>query len=88
MTIAMLMVFVVPFWIAISTLANYSDQVGTWTKSLQQVTIPQPPGFIDGVPVIGTKIATAWREVASEGWEALMAKLQPYLLPEPAMAGG
>jgi predicted PurR-regulated permease PerM len=80
MTTGMLLVFALPFWIAISTLANYSDQVGPWSRSLQQVTIPLPPGFIDGIPVVGSKVAAAWREVASDGWSALMAKLQPYIL--------
>jgi predicted PurR-regulated permease PerM len=80
MTLAMLLVFVLPFWVAISTLAEYSGQVGTWTKSLHEVTIPPPPGFIDGIPVVGAKIAAAWRDAASEGWSALIAKLQPYVV--------
>jgi len=80
MTIVMLMVFVLPFWVAVSTLAEYSGQVGTWTKSLHEVTIPPPPAFIDGIPVVGSKIAAAWRDAASEGWGALIAKLQPYVV--------
>jgi predicted PurR-regulated permease PerM len=80
MTIAMLLVFVLPFWVAISTLAEYSDEVGTWTKSLQQVTIPPPPGFIDNIPVVGSKITAAWRDAASEGWGSLIAKVQPYVV--------
>jgi predicted PurR-regulated permease PerM len=80
MTIAMLLVFVLPFWIAISTLADYSDEIGSWTKSLQLVTIPQPPAFVDRVPVVGPKVAAYWRDAASEGWTALIAKLQPYVV--------
>jgi predicted PurR-regulated permease PerM len=80
MTIGMLMVFVLPFWVALSTLAEYSGQVGTWTKSLYDVTIPPPPGFIDGIPVVGAKVSAAWRDAASEGWSALVARLQPYIV--------
>ena len=80
MTIAMLLVFVLPFWVAISTLAEYSDEVGVWTKSLQLATIPPPPAFVDHVPVVGPKVAAAWRDAASEGWGALIAKLQPYVV--------
>jgi len=76
----MLLVFVLPFWVAISTLAGYSGEVGTWTKSLHQVTIPPPPGFIDDIPVVGSRIAAAWRDAASEGWSALIAKLQPFVV--------
>ena len=80
MTVAMLVVFVLPFWVAISTLAEYSDEVGTWTKSLAHVEIPLPPKFVDDIPVVGAKITTAWRDAASEGWGALIAKLQPYVV--------
>ena len=65
MTIAMLLVFVLPFWVAISTLAEYSGEVGTWTKSLHQVTIPPPPGFIDDIPLVGSRIAAAWHDAAN-----------------------
>ena len=80
MTLLMLLVFVLPFWVAISTLADYSDEVGTWTKSLQNVAIPPPPAFVEGIPVVGAKVAAAWRDVASEGWAGLVAKLQPYVV--------
>ena len=78
--LGMLMVFVLPFWVAISTFAEYSDDVGAWTRSLQQVAVPLPPEFIDDIPVVGHKITTAWRDAASEGWSALIARLQPYVV--------
>ncbi len=80
MIIVMLLVFVLPFWVAISTLAEYSDEVGAWTRSLDKMTIPPPPAFVDRVPVFGLKIASAWRDAANEGWSALMVKLQPYIV--------
>jgi predicted PurR-regulated permease PerM len=80
MIIVMLLVFVLPFWVAISTLAEYSDEVGAWTRSLQQATIPPPPAFVDRVPVVGPKVAAAWRDTASEGWGPLTAKLRPYVV--------
>ena len=80
MSIAMLLVLMLPFWVAISTLADYKDEVGTWTQSLHDVTIPQPPEFVDGIPVVGPKVASAWRDAASEGWSALVARLQPYIV--------
>lgn len=76
--VAMLLVFVLPFWVAISTLTNYSSEVGIWTQSLTQVTIPPPPAFVERLPMVGTKIATAWQDAEHEGWGALVEKLQPY----------
>jgi predicted PurR-regulated permease PerM len=80
LTVVMMLVFVLPFWVAISTLAEYKDEVGTWTKSLQHVDIPQPPAFVDDIPVVGSKITAAWRDAAGQGWAALFAKLQPYIV--------
>ncbi len=79
MIVAMLLVFVLPFWVAIGTVAEYSDQVGNWTNSLREVTIPPPPEFVERIPVVGARIAAAWRDAESAGWGALMAKLQPYV---------
>ena len=76
----MLLVFVLPFWVAISTVAEYSDEVSTWTMSLQTVDIPQPPEFVDKIPVVGSRITSAWRDAAREGWPALFEKLKPYLV--------
>jgi predicted PurR-regulated permease PerM len=80
MTIVMLLVFVLPFWIALGTLAEYSGQVGIWTKSLHTATIPLPPAFVDGIPLVGSRISAAWRDTASAGWEPLVAKAQPYVV--------
>ena len=30
--------------------------------------------------MVGAKVASAWREAAAEGWAALVAKLQPYIV--------
>jgi predicted PurR-regulated permease PerM len=79
MTVAMLLVFVLPFWVGISTIAQYSDQVGTWTKTLRTVEIPQPPAFVEAVPYVGPKIAAAWRDAVSAGWEPLVVRAKPYV---------
>jgi predicted PurR-regulated permease PerM len=80
MVIVMLLVFVLPFWVAISTLAEYSDEVGAWTKTLQLATIPPPPAFVDRMPLVGPKVATVWRDAAREGWGALYAMVQPHVV--------
>jgi len=79
MTVAMLLVFVLPFWIGISTIAQYSEQVGTWTKALHTVTIPQPPSFVETIPYVGPKIAASWRDAVSAGWEPLIVRAKPYV---------
>lgn len=79
LAVGMLIVLVLPFWVAASTFAQHSSDLGAWTKSLLQVTIPPPPAFIDGIPFVGPKISELWRQAATEGWEEITAHLQPYL---------
>ena len=80
MTVGMLLVFVLPIAVAVSTLVDYSDEVGAWTKSLHDVTIPLPPRYVEDLPVVGEKIGAAWREVAAAGWLGLVTKVQPYVV--------
>jgi predicted PurR-regulated permease PerM len=80
MTTLMLVVLVLPFWIAISTVAENIDKVGPWVASLQDLTIPPPPAFVEHVPLVGDRIAAAWREAAKDGWGELADRFRPYIV--------
>ena len=79
MTIAMLLVFVVPFWIAVSTIVEYSDNIQEWATSLKEIQLPMPPDWVERLPLVGPKIAATWSEYAAQTPEALAAKLAPYV---------
>lgn len=79
MTLAMLLVFVLPFWAAIGAIVDYSDKFGEWARHLRNLEIPQPPDFVEMIPVFGARIASAWRDVAALSSDALAAKLTPYV---------
>jgi len=79
MTVSMLLVFVVPFWTAVSTIVEYQDDIQSWAKSLKDVTLPMPPAWVEGVPLAGPKIAATWKEYAAQTPDALAAKLAPYV---------
>jgi predicted PurR-regulated permease PerM len=78
MTIALLLVFVVPFSLAIGTIAANSEEIVGWTKSLATIKLPPPPDWIHTVPLIGAKAASAWREIAAYGPDELAQKIAPY----------
>jgi predicted PurR-regulated permease PerM len=80
MTLVMLLVFVLPFWAAIAAVADYSDNVGTWAKTLQHLKIPPPPDFVAALPLFGAKLAAWWQDIASKTPEVLAAQFQPYLV--------
>jgi len=78
MTIALLMVFVIPFFLAVGTVVSNADEIVGWAKSLGTVTLPVPPDWVQALPLIGRKIASVWRKVAASGPEELAQQIAPY----------
>ena len=80
MMTVMIFVFVLPFWLAISTVAEHIGEVSSWSASLETLEVPPPPAFVEGIPFVGQKAFDVWRDAAAGGWHALAAKLQPYIV--------
>src|SRR5262245_4877479 len=78
MTLALLFVFVVPFWLAITTIADNFDRIVDWGTSLAAFKLPPPPEWLSGVPLFGERAALFWENVAASGVEPLVAKAAPY----------
>src|SRR6185436_12000603 len=79
MTVAMLLVFVIPFWVAVGTIVEYSDDIQQWARSLKEIHLPLPPDWVARLPFAGPKIASTWTDYASQTPDALAAKLTPYV---------
>jgi predicted PurR-regulated permease PerM len=78
MTFALLLVFVVPFSLAVGTLVAHLDEIVDWAQSLKSLALPMPPDWVESVPVLGARTAAAWREFASSGPEELARYAAPY----------
>jgi predicted PurR-regulated permease PerM len=78
MTVALLLVFVVPLSLAISTIVANADQIVSWAESLGMVTLPLPPAWIQTLPLIGDRAAHVWGDLAASGPEELTRKVAPY----------
>ena len=61
MTFALLLVFVVPFWLAIGTIVTHSDRVLGWAETVTTVGVPPPPAWLPDVPLVGDRLNTACR---------------------------
>ena len=79
MTGAMLLVFVIPFALAIGTIVDHAPQIGAWVKSLQQLSLPHPPAWLAGLPLVGPKLAGGWQQLATAPSGELSGRLAPYL---------
>jgi predicted PurR-regulated permease PerM len=78
MTIAQLLVFVVPFWLAIGTIVAHSDRVVGWAGTITALQVPPPPAWLQDIPVIGERLTTAWANLASSEGPELLQKVRPY----------
>jgi predicted PurR-regulated permease PerM len=74
----LVLAFVIPFWLAISTLAEHAEQIATWVNSLKTAKLPTLPAYIENVPYAGSRISATWNDIATNGPSALIAKIEPY----------
>ncbi len=79
MTIAMLLVLVVPLVLAIVTIVDHADDLVAWFKSLAVAGIPSPPEWVEQVPFAGERIAREWQQLAATPSEDLVARATPYV---------
>ena len=80
MTLALLLLFVVPVTLAIITLVQNADEIVELAKQLARLRMPTPPEWIASLPVVGPRIVVFWEEAAAAGAQGLWPKVQPYVV--------
>ena len=78
MTLFMLAIFIVPFWMAIGAMLDASHQGADVVRSYMKEGLGPPPSWVSGIPFVGDRLAAQWQEVSAGGPEAFTAKVQPY----------
>ena len=78
MTVALLLVFIVPFWLAIQTIVKHADEIVGWAKGFATYSLPSPPAWAGKLPVVGPKLNEAWEQIAAAGPGGLRARLAPH----------
>jgi predicted PurR-regulated permease PerM len=78
MTLALLLVFFVPFSLAVGTIVSRADQIVAWAKEFATYTLPPPPAWAGKLPVVGSKLTQAWQEITAAGPGGLRARLAPH----------
>lgn len=84
MTLAILLLLVVPLWMAVNTVVEHSGTVVQWVREFAQKGLPAAPAWVSGLPLVGSKLADFWNEVASISAADVM---QQYISPHLAGAG-
>ncbi len=78
MTVLLLLVFVVPFSLAIATIVDNTERIASWLKAIAQFKVPPPPDFLHHVPMIGGRVVEIWNDTIAAGPEGLAGKIAPY----------
>ena len=78
-TLVLLLIFVIPLWIAISTVVENSAEIAAWGKALQTYTIPAAPEWVRELPLVGERVADKWEALRAADREALIPRVAPYV---------
>ena len=78
MTLVVLLAFIVPFVLAISTLLDAADRSPTVINDFLANGLGPPPAWLAQIPVAGERVAERWQTIAAGGPEALKELAQPY----------
>ena len=72
MTSTLLLLVIVPIWLALSTVITNIDKVGDLVRSILSLRLPTPPAWLAEVPLVGARAAEAWGKLNSAGMEELI----------------
>ena len=86
MTLLVLLVFVVPFVLAIGTLLDSAANSPAVMNDFLAQGFGPPPEWIAKIPVLGQPLAERWQTVAAGGPGALATMVQPYARSAAAWA--
>lgn len=78
MTLALLMLLVVPLYGAIDTLVRNAKHIGQWSESVATLAIPQPPTWLGAIPLVGGRLTARWQQLAATSPAELVARLEPF----------
>jgi predicted PurR-regulated permease PerM len=79
MTVIVVVLFVVPFWLAVTTILNHIDSLVGLAHTAVAFRLPAPPHWVGDVPIIGDKIGEIWRKFQGEGLSTVLPSTTPYI---------
>ncbi len=79
MTLALLLVVLVPITVAVITIVNNANSIAEQARSLTAFSLPAPPDWVERIPLAGGRLATRWRHFAALSPEERASALVPYV---------
>ena len=78
MSLLLLLIFILPFAVAASTIITNTERFVGWAQSLADFNLPPPPDWLARIPLIGPKASSLLAGAAASHLEGLPARLAPY----------
>jgi predicted PurR-regulated permease PerM len=78
LTVALLLVVVVPFLAGLGTLLKNREAIAAKIDGLRTAEIPPPPSWVARIPIVGTHATAAWQDLAGGAVRDLSEKAAPY----------
>jgi predicted PurR-regulated permease PerM len=79
MTLGLVLVFVVPFSMAIGTIVSNIDDIGEFWRKLLEFRLPYAPDWVRELPGLGAAVADGWERFAGERLAQFSQHLKPYV---------
>ena len=77
MTLTVLLLLIIPVWVAVSTVVTNIDVIASLLRSVLSLRM-QPPDWLINMPVIGKAVGNAWARLQSNGGQEFVSRLAPY----------
>lgn len=78
MTLGLLLLLIIPFSLAITTIVGKSSEISELFRSRSAITVPVPPPWLHDLPLVGVKIAEKWQQYAAMPAADITARLAPH----------
>lgn len=78
MTMLLILLFVIPIALLVNSLVENSAPLIQWASSPSNLHMPDM-SWLKSIPMVGDKLYSGWFHLISDGSNALMAKVQPYI---------
>ncbi len=78
MTLLLVLLFVIPIALLVSSLLENSAPLIAWAKSPAPFQLPQLE-WLNKIPVIGDSLSLKWQDLVADGSNALLNKIPPYI---------
>ena len=79
MTIALLLIVLLPLSIAIGAIVSHADQISALVAAAPELRFGPPPGWLSDVPLVGAPAAEQWQHLAEAGTRDIIQLVRPYL---------